>query len=69
MYNDHKVKTLHMMLPKTSAYVKSYDEQTKWVYFLIEGDNLLEKYIAIWHKVSADIKKEFDSKPVYKFFF
>ena len=69
LYNDHKVKTLHMMLPKTSAYVKSYHGQTKWVYFLIEGDNLLEKYNAIWHKVSADIKKEFDSKPVYKFFF
>ena len=46
------------MLPKTSAYVKSYDGQTKWMYFLIEDDDLLEK-------VSADIKKEFDSLPVY----
>ena len=25
LYNDHKVKSLHLMLPKTSAYVKSYD--------------------------------------------
>ena len=24
-YNDHKVKPLHIMLPKTSAYVKRYD--------------------------------------------
>ena len=23
--NDHKVKSLHIILPKTSAYVKSYD--------------------------------------------
>ena len=53
------------MLPKTSAYVKSYDGQTKWIYFLIEDDDLLEKYNTIWGKVSADIKKEFDSKPVY----
>ena len=30
------------MLPKTSSYVKSYDGQTKWMYFLIEYDNLLE---------------------------
>ena len=29
------------MLPKTSAYVKRYDEQTKWMYFLIENDYLL----------------------------
>ena len=53
------------MLPKTSAYVKSYDGQTKWMYFLIEDDDLLEKYNTIWDKVSADIKKEFDSEPVY----
>ena len=26
--------------------------------FLIEGDELLEKYNTIWDKVSADIKKE-----------
>ena len=23
LYNDHKVKSLHIMLPKTSSYVKS----------------------------------------------
>ena len=66
LYNDNKVKPLHIMLPKTSAYVKSYDGQTKWMYFLIEDDDLLEKYNTIWDKVSADIKKkEFDSEPVY----
>ena len=40
--------------------------QTKWMYFLIEDDELLEKYNAIWDKVSADIKKkESDTEPVY----
>ena len=53
------------MFQKTSAYVKSYDRKTKWMYFLIEDDDLLEKYNTIWDKVSVDIKKEFDSKPVY----
>ena len=33
LYNDHKVKPLHIMLPKTSANVKSYDGQTKWTLF------------------------------------
>ena len=32
------------MLPKTSEYVKSYDGQTNWMCFLIENDNILEKY-------------------------
>ena len=45
------------MLPKTSVYVKSYDRQTKWMYFLIEDDGLLEKYNTIWEKVSTDIKQ------------
>ena len=35
------------------------------MYFLIEDEDLLEKYNTIWDKVSADIKKEFDSEPVY----
>ena len=34
------------------------------VFFILYG-NLLEKYNTIWDKVSADIKKEFDSRPVY----
>ena len=58
LYNNHKVKPLHMMFPKTSAYIKSYDGQTKWMRFLIEDDDLLEKYNTLWDKVSADIKKE-----------
>ena len=65
LYNDNRVKPLHLMVPKKGAYVKIYDGQTKWMYFLIEDDDLLEKYNTIWDEVSADIKKEFDSKPVY----
>ena len=45
------------MLLKTSAYVKIYDGRTKWMYFLIENDDLLEKYNTISGKISADIKK------------
>ena len=44
---------------------KGYDRQTKWMYFLTEDDDLLKKYSTVWDKVSAHIKKEFDSKPVY----
>ena len=53
------------MLPKITAYVKSYDGQTKWMYFMLEDDDLLEKYNNIWDKVNADIREEFDSKSVY----
>ena len=64
LYNDHKVRPMHKMLLKTSAYVKTYDEETKWMYFLIEDDDFLEKYNAIWDKAVADITKEFDNETV-----
>ena len=68
MQNDNEVKQLHVMLPKTSAYVKSYDKQTKWMYFLIEDDDLLEKYITIWDKVSPDVKNNLiTSLPTIKY--
>ena len=47
------------------AYVKRHDGQIKCMYSMIEDDDLLEKYNTIWDKVSADIKKEFNCKPVY----
>ena len=58
LYDDHKVKPLHIMLPKTRVYVKSYDGQTKWMYCFIKDSDLLEKYNTIWDKVSPDIKEE-----------
>ena len=35
------------------------------MYLLIENDDLLEKYNTIWDKARVDMKKEFDSEPVY----
>ena len=47
-----------------SAYRKEFDE-TKYMSFLIKGDELLEKYNEIWEKVKNIIKKEFDSESVH----
>ena len=57
------------MLSNESAYLKSYDEQTKWLYFLIKDDNLSEKYNTIWDKVSADTKKNLIANLSIKNFF
>ena len=65
MYNDNKFKSLHIIIPETSAYVKSYDGQTKWIYFLIENDDLLAKCNTISNRVSTNIYKKIDSEPVY----
>ena len=31
LYDDYTIKSLHIMLPKVSAYGKIYDGQTKWM--------------------------------------
>ena len=59
LYGDFKVKPLHMILPKASAYVENFDGQTKWMYFSSEDDDLLEKFKTIWDKLSGDLKKNF----------
>ena len=33
LYDDCKIKPLHIMLPKMSAYVKDYDGKTKLIIF------------------------------------
>ena len=53
------------MLPKTGAYVNIHDGQTKWMYFLIKVDKLLEKYNTFWDRGSTDMKKDFDGKSAY----
>ena len=65
LYDGYKIKALHIMLSTSRLYVKSYASQTIWMPILIEDDDLLGKYNTIWDKVSADIKKEFDSEPVH----
>ena len=45
------------MLPRTSAYLKSYDGLNKWMYFLIEDDDYLEKYNTIWINLALILKK------------
>ena len=62
---DYKIKPLNIMLLKTTTCIKSYDGETKSMYFLIEDDELLKNYNIIWDKISANIKKEFDTKPIY----
>ena len=42
--------SLHIMQPKTNAYVKIYNGH-------IEDNDLLEKYNNVWDKVSPDIKR------------
>ena len=47
-----------------SGYRRDFNE-TKYMPFLINDDELLEKYNEILEKVRNSIKKGFDSEPVF----
>ena len=50
------------MLPKTRAYVKNDDGQTKWMYFLIADDEVLENIILLGIKSALSIIKRFENQ-------
>ena len=55
------------MLPKSNTFVKGSYGQTNWIYFLIEGNVLLNKYNNIWDRVGSNIQWGFNNEPVYNF--
>ena len=42
MDDDYKMKPFIIIFPKLSAYIESFDGETKWMYFLVEDDELLK---------------------------
>ena len=57
------------MLLTTSAYVKSYDGQTKWIYFLIEYDHIFKRVVMFGIKSELTLKKNWIGKlPIKNYF-
>ena len=51
LFNGKKCKPLNIMLSKISTSIKNYDGQTKWMYSLIEDDELLKNIIVFGTKL------------------
>ena len=70
MDDVYKTNAFSIILQKMNAYVKSSDDETKWMHFLIEDDKLLNKYNDNWKKITNSRKKEISSANIdNKFFF
>ena len=52
LHGDQKVKLLHIILLKTSSYIKSYCGETIWMYFSIEDDELLKNVMIVGMKLA-----------------
>ena len=58
--DDYKIKPYCIILPRTSAYVKSYDDEAKWMHSLIEDNETLDryKYITMFEIKSRIVSKK-----------
>ena len=65
---DKAIRSLVLIMPEMSGYVKIFEVEDgikKLMFFRIDDETLLEKYIAIWIKIE-DLKNiELDALPVH----
>lgn len=52
MDNDYETKPFSLIFPKTSLHIKSYYGETKWMYILIEDDELFKRNIRNFQKLN-----------------
>ena len=48
-----------------SVYIKSFENRSKNMCFMIKNDDVLNKYEEIWDKVKNTLKIKFHSMPAY----
>ena len=48
-----------------NAYAKYFDQNSKYMNLLVNDKEILKKYNDIRNKIKSQIKKEFNSEPVY----
>ena len=58
--DDYKIKPLCI---KASAYVRSYDGETKWMNSWIKDNDLLKEYNDIWNKLVIISEKNLTVSP------
>ena len=60
------VKTLCIILPQMSGYIKYFENKGKDMSFMMKDDEVLEKYNQIWYVIRNKLGNKFHSEPVYE---
>ena len=56
---------LCVKFPQMNAYAKYFDQNSKYMNLLVNDKEILKKYTDIRNNIKSQIKKEFNSEPVY----
>ena len=59
------VQPFCIILPQTSGYIKSFENGSNNMSFMVKNDDVLDKYNEIWDKVKGKLNIKFHSMPVY----
>ena len=59
------IKTLCIILPQMSGYIKYFENSGKKMSFAIKDDDVLDKYNEIWDKIKKTLNIKFHSMPDY----
>ena len=59
------VKPLCIILPQMTGYIKYFENGGKSMSFIINDDDVLDKYNEIWDKIKETLSIKFHSMPVY----
>ena len=60
------VKSLFIILPQMNGYIKNFENGNKYMSFLIEDDEVWDRYDEIWCVIKDKLGIKFHSKPVYE---
>ena len=60
------VKTLCIILPQMSGYIKYFENRGKDMSFMMKDDEVLEKCNQIWYVIRNKLGNKFHSEPVYE---
>ena len=64
-YNDNTISPLQLFLPKMIGYLNIFKDGVRKMSFFTDNNEFLERYTAIWEKISDLVNKKFDSDPIY----
>ena len=64
-YNDNTINPLQLFLPKMTGYLNIFKDGARKMSFFTDNYEFLERYTAIWEKISDLVNKKFDSDPIY----
>ena len=66
LHEDDVIRSLRILLPQMSGYIKYFDNGGKNMSFKIEDESVYLKYTEIWNKIKMSLNTRFQSQFMMK---